>query len=937
MHTLGRLLVHPRGAWAVVVAVAILALVSAGLAGQVRQEDDIVAFLPQTNPEVAMFREINESFGGLDVAIVGVETGGPMGAFEGDFLTRLEAATRELKELPGLNQVLSLANVQDFAPDPMGGIRTALLVESPPADAAASAALAERALSRDHIRGALVSEDGSSVVILAFAAFEADPREVASLVRGVAERHFPGESLYWGGAPFVSTYIYDTTQADVARLTPFAVLAIVIIMFLAFRDPIGATLGLASTGVGILISRASMAALDVPLNIVLGSMPIILFAVGSAYGIHVLSRYYSYARVMSCEDAICEMLAETGPTVIIAGLTTAAGLLSFLLMDIEPLRIFGVFTAVGILATLALSLTFIPAVIRIFRIKGRDMGGGPLARLQIRMAVAVRRLRAPVGVALVILAAAGVFFTGKVDSRMDQAAFYNHGSPPQRADAFLAERFGGSTYVQILARGDMADPSVLREIQRMGDAVSRVEGVAGVQHLGLPLGLLNEVMEGARRMPDAPEKVGLIYGLLTGDPSVRQLVTDERDQALVQVKLTGGGDIDSVEATLAAIEAWVADESLTRFRVVEAAAGGDDGEAVAARRRDLAAHRALAVAHQFGVPADEARLRAALGAPAARPDPARIARRVATWLTSAEAMVRLEPEDARAVASAAVPAFDADPDADLLPVIAEALERDEDDADAGDLAWSIVTPLEEAARAQAEAVMAAAGIEAPNTPAGARMEAAFAAAMMELSLDRAAVADASAAPSLELVVNGLPVMHRGLSRSVSANQTRSMLSALALVAVILSIAFRSVSAGLMATAPTALALAVIYGGMGLMGVHLDIGTSMLASIVIGAGVDYAVHMQSNWYAAEGEDLERAAARSAARTGTAIWTNALMVAAGFFVLTLGEARPLQNVGALTAAAMLVAAVTSTLTLPTLARRRVYSARAPAEDPADPAFA
>ena len=73
------------------------------------------------------------------------------------------------------------------------------------------------------------------------------------------------------------------------------------------------------------------------------------------------------------------------------------------------------------------------------------------------------------------------------------------------------------------------------------------------------------------------------------------------------------------------------------------------------------------------------------------------------------------------------------------------------------------------------------------------------------------------------------------------------------------------------------------------------------------------------------------------TGTAIWTNALMVAAGFFVLTLGEARPLQNVGALTAAAMLVAAITSTLTLPALARRRVYNPRAPAEDPADPTFA
>jgi predicted RND superfamily exporter protein len=48
----------------------------------------------------------------------------------------------------------------------------------------------------------------------------------------------------------------------------------------------------------------------------------------------------------------------------------------------------------------------------------------------------------------------------------------------------------------------------------------------------------------------------------------------------------------------------------------------------------------------------------------------------------------------------------------------------------------------------------------------------------------------------------------------------------------------------------------------------------------------------------------------------------MVAAGFFVLTLGEARPLQNVGSLTAAAMVVAALATFVVVPGLANRRSY---------------
>jgi hypothetical protein len=45
-----------------------------------------------------------------------------------------------------------------------------------------------------------------------------------------------------------------------------------------------------------------------------------------------------------------------------------------------------------------------------------------------------------------------------------------------------------------------------------------------------------------------------------------------------------------------------------------------------------------------------------------------------------------------------------------------------------------------------------------------------------------------------------------------------------------------------------------------------------------------------------------------------------------VLTLGEARPLQNVGSLTATAMIVAALATFLCIPVLARKRFYRQQA-----------
>ena len=52
------------------------------------------------------------------------------------------------------------------------------------------------------------------------------------------------------------------------------------------------------------------------------------------------------------------------------------------------------------------------------------------------------------------------------------------------------------------------------------------------------------------------------------------------------------------------------------------------------------------------------------------------------------------------------------------------------------------------------------------------------------------------------------------------------------------------------------------------------------------------------------------------------------AAGFFVLTLGEAKPLQNVGGLTSAAMITAALATFIALPVLAGKRAYGWRAKA---------
>lgn len=874
---------------------------------QVEQDDDLLAFLPDSNPDIAFFRAINDRFGGLDVALVGIEA---PNLFDGEFLERLKEATDEANTLEQVGYAVSIVNVDDITPDKeLGGIKWAPLVEVIPSNEFESEILRTKVMSRDHIVGQMVSEGGDAVILYCFLGVESDPRRTAEAVRTAVRKHFPDEEVYWGGAPFISTYIYDAAKSDMDKLTPWSVAVIVLILLVTFRDPIGAILALSTTGMGIATSLGTMKLLGVQYNIVLSSMPVILFAVGSAYAIHVLSHYYRHAETMPTEEALRRTLVGVGPPVLAAGLTTVAGLLSFVAMDIEPMRIFGAFTALGIFATLVLSLTFVPAVIRLTGLK-RKSPGASAAALTARVSAGFATHRAPTVVVLALVALLAGFFVTRVTARMDNAAFFDEGSEPDLSERFLAERFGGSQFIQILAEGDMKDPAVLLDVQHVADQLALVEHVSSTIHIVGPLTMANEAMEGLRHVPDSREKAALLLGLMTGNKAIEQLVSDDRTEALVQLKLDAS-DADAMAGILDEVQGYFA----TREGYKDAA--------------DIVEARIAALAHQFGLPVDADRLAEAVRGPLGGGDAtAEVTAGLLAFMGTDEFLADLPDEaDIEARLAAAVVARGAEVDADgLAEAAATTLGVEPTEAVVDDIVFSLEAATSElwiqaAGLAAAKDVVRLSGLELGDDERGARILHQIAGAMT----DRGRTTP-SPMPPVVYTVSGLPMLYRGLEASVTANQWRSLALALLLVFVVLSVVFRSASAGLLAASPTFLTLLLLYGAMGALGVSLDIGTSMLASLVIGAGVDYAVHMVAAWRAPADGPLSEGARAAAECTASAIWTNAIMVAAGFVVLTLGEARPLQNVGLLTASAMMVAGATTFIAIPALARRRSYSSEA-----------
>lgn len=914
MRALAEWLTRPRNARAVVVLFAAVSVVAGWAATAVDHDDDVLAFLPQDDADVAAFNAINRAFGGLDVAIVGLEADNPL---DPELFRKLQDLTQTLNDAPEVKFALSLANVTDFQPLPDGGIETGLLVRDVPEDLEGQRRLRQKVMSRDLVVGQLIAPSGKAVILYAFAAYGADQRTFANKVRREVLDRFPPRSVYLGGAPFVATYIYDSTQADLRRLTPWAVAAIVLFVFVAFRDLRGVVLALVATSIGIVVALGLMVLTGHRYNIVLSSMPVILFSVGSAYGIHVLARYYALAAQWEPRAALIEALTQVGPTVLAAGGTTMVGLLSFLTMDIAPLRSFGLFTAAGIGAALVASLTFVPATVVVFGIRGRPVDTEAPSRLTA-VVKAVERHRGWMIAVLVVASVVGAMFVARVDTRMDQSAFFAPKSPPARADRFLRRHFGGALFIQVHAEGDFNSPAVLRAWFSLADRLEALPHVSSVQHVGQVLAQLNAALAAERRVPDTVAQVKLLYRFLAGMPAVDQLVTPDRRQAVMHVKVNTA-DLDTIDETLAAVEA------ITSDTVRGATAATDPGPAGRRWRGRYLAGRVAVLARRADVPLparveDDLAFVLAQAPPPAKTEP--LIDHLTQHLSSPESLVDFGTDlpRSRRVASALIQ------DAERREAaIIEAL-GDPDPETVDDLLFVADTVLPVARRrAVADGLVDALrqhGLTFPGGAAGERLRSRL---RDELVFARAELPPTEGLERLEAQVSGLPVLHRGLSRSARQNQVASLAVALSAVVVLLCVLFRSVRLGLTAAVPTLFTLTAMYGAMGALGVHLDIGTSMLASLIIGAGVDYAVHLVAAYQAAVSSGASDPVAASVSATGTAIWTNALMVAAGFYLLTLGEARTLQNVGGLTATAMVVAAVSTFWAVPALWPRSVNTRR------------
>jgi hypothetical protein len=274
---------------------------------------------------------------------------------------------------------------------------------------------------------------------------------------------------------------------------------IALMLLLLFRRIAGVMLPMAVVVMALLCDAGTMALAAVPITLPMQILPTFLLAVGACSSVHVLVIFYrTWTSGCSREDAIAQAVGRTGIPVIMAGLTTAGGLASFIASDLAPVGHFGLFGPIGVLYLLLFTLALLPALLRVAPMRPspprpRSEQPAPLDRVLLAFGfTATRHPWAVLAGSCVLFVLASWGATGLYFSH-DPVSWLPAEEKFRRATDFINENLQGSITLDALV--DTGEEDGLYEPEVMGRIARLHEEAGKLEHDVLRVGKITSVVD----------------------------------------------------------------------------------------------------------------------------------------------------------------------------------------------------------------------------------------------------------------------------------------------------------------------------------------------------------------------------------------------------------------------------------------------------------
>ncbi|HAS6684809.1 TPA: MMPL family transporter [Vibrio parahaemolyticus] len=453
---------------------------------------DYDIFFDGTNKQLLAFDEIQTTFAKTDnLAIVIAPEDGDI--FTPQTLSLIQKITVDAWQVPYSSRVDSIANYQHTEAFDDDLLVEDLLYSEYELTPERISKVKSFALSEPVLKSALVSEKGDVTVVnitvqLPEMDKTAEVEEVVSSINAMIDRYqraYPDVTFHKAGIIAMNYAFMTAAQDDSSTLVPTMLVVILVFLTIMLRSILSviatliviigsvmATMGI-SGWAGMFLSTATV------------NVPTLIMTLAVADCVHVIatmrqSMKNGFTKVQSIERSI----ALNFVPILITSVTTAIGFLMMNMSDSPVLRDFGNLSALGVMVACFLSVTLLPALLKLLPIHVKMEMSQDQKHFMDRLGdfvVSQRRALLPLSVAVIVVCASLIPLNKVNDESVE---YFGQRNEFRQAADFMEERISGMTNISIAIKTNesqgIAAPDFLNTI---GEFSSWLRGQPETDHV----------------------------------------------------------------------------------------------------------------------------------------------------------------------------------------------------------------------------------------------------------------------------------------------------------------------------------------------------------------------------------------------------------------------------------------------------------------------
>ncbi|MBT3479277.1 MAG: RND family transporter [Candidatus Marinimicrobia bacterium] len=356
-----KLLDHPKYTLSFL---AMITLILGSYLPGLKMDFTIEQLFSQDDPVIDRFMTFREEFAGVDNVIFLIyESDDP---FSHNNLIKNKALTERLEEIEGVESATSLTNIELFTEG--GDYLLQPVYDEIPISTDSLLSAKNRIMSSELVKNYIISEDGKVAAILVEVDRDYNEHKGRERILKEIDQNQSGVDWEWhqAGLPVIRTRYVQYMIADNIKFLCPVLFMLIILLFFLFRSWIGLLLPLTVVGLTIIWTIGIMTAFGVTVNIISYMIPTLLMIIGISDSVHFLVKYFHTLKAVGHRrEALFQTVKKIGTAILLTSLTTAIGFGALSFVNIEIVKEFGIFTAIGVLFAFIITVLFIPSMLMI--------------------------------------------------------------------------------------------------------------------------------------------------------------------------------------------------------------------------------------------------------------------------------------------------------------------------------------------------------------------------------------------------------------------------------------------------------------------------------------------------------------------------------------------------------------------------------------------